>query len=60
MVLEYTAVEPSPNQGWTQSDLEARGREATLLGMHDRMSTRNPPQKTEALGSKLYDPEKVT
>lgn len=60
MVLECTAVEPSPNQGWTQSDLEASGREAILLGTHDRMSTRNPPWKTEALGSKLYDYEKVT
>lgn len=45
MVLEYTAVEPSPNQGWTRSNLEASEREVTLLGRNDRMSTRNPHGK---------------
>lgn len=49
MVLEYTAVEPFPNQGWTQSNLEASGIEVTLLGIHDRMSTKNSPIKTEGL-----------
>lgn len=60
MVLEYTAVKPSPNQGWTQSNLEASEREVTLLGKNDRMSTRDPSWKTEALGSRLYDSEKAT
>lgn len=50
MVLECTAVEPSPNQGWTQSDLETSGREVTLFGTHDRMVTRSLLWKTEPLG----------
>lgn len=58
MVLEYTAVEPSPNQGWTLSNLEASEREVTLLGRNNKH--RNPPWKTETLGSRLYDPEKAT